>query len=141
MQKVIIFIFSLLFAIPAIAQSDNIIGTWLTQDKEALVEIFNANNLYFGKITWLKNPDNPKTKSPWLDEKNQDPNKRSLPLLGSTMLWNFKFDKDEYNGGYVYDSRDGKIYTGKLWLVDHNTLKMRGYIGIFFSTETWTRIK
>jgi uncharacterized protein (DUF2147 family) len=141
MQKVFILIFSLFLATSVNAQADKIIGTWLTQDKEAQVEIYKSNNLYFGKITWFKQPNDPKTNKPWLDEKNQDPKKRTQPLLGSTMLWNFQFDDDEYIGGNVYDSRDGKTYTGKLWLTDNNTLKMRGYVGVFYSTETWTRVK
>ena len=50
-------------------------------------------------------------------------------------------DDDEYVSGKVYDSRDGKTYDGKLWLSENNSLKMRGYVGVFFKTETWTRIK
>jgi len=141
MQKLLILIFSLFLATSVNAQADKIIGTWLTQDKETQVEIYKSNNLYFGKITWFKQPNDPKTNKPWLDDKNPDPKKRTQPQLGSTMLWNFKFDDDEYIGGKVYDSRDGKTYTGKLWLTDNNTLKMRGYVGIFYSTETWIRIK
>ena len=143
MQKLLILIFSFCFFLSATvnAQADKIIGTWLTEDKETHIEIYKSNNLYFGKITWLKQPNDPQTNKPWLDEKNQDPKKRTQKLLGSVMLWNVKFDDDEYTGGKVYDSRDGKTYTGKLWLTDNNTLKMRGYFGIFFSTETWARVK
>jgi len=141
MQKLLILILSFFFVASVNAQADKIIGTWLTQDKETYIEIYKSNNLYFGKITWFKQPNDPITNKPWLDEKNQDPKKRTQQLLGSVMLWNFEFYDDEYIEGKVYDSRDGKTYTGKIWLTDNNTLKMRGYVGIFFSTETLTRVK
>mgnify|MGYP000038256449 FL=1 len=57
------------------------------------------------------------------------------------MLWNFTFNDNEYVGGKVYDSRNGKTYKGKLWLENDAILKMRGYVGIFFSTESWTKVK
>lgn len=123
------------------AQAGNIIGTWLTEDKEAHVEIYNSKNTFVGKIVWLKEPNNPKTGKPWLDEENKDVNKRELPLLSSKMLWGFVYDDGEYVDGNVYDSRDGTTYSGKLWLENNNILKMRGYWGIFYSTETWTRVK
>lgn len=130
-----------LFTTVNFAQADNIIGTWLTEDTEAKVKIYKSNNSYYGKIVWLKEPNNPKTGKPWLDEQNSNKSKRNLGLMGSKMLWGFTYDGGEYTGGKVYDSRDGATYSGKLWLVDKNTLKMRGYWGIFYSTETWTKVK
>jgi predicted small secreted protein len=50
------------------AQADSITGTWLTEDKEAHVEISESNNVYYGKIVWLREPNNPKTGKQWLDE-------------------------------------------------------------------------
>ena len=121
MQKLLILIYSLFLVTWVNAQANKIIGTWLSQDEETQVEIYKSNNLYFGKISWSKQPN--------------DPKKRTQPQLGSTMLWNFKFDDDKYIGRKVYDSRDGKTYTEKLWPIDNNTLKMRGYVGIFYSTK------
>ncbi len=141
MQRLFSFVFFVLSGATTFAQSDNILGAWLTGDKSAHVEIYKSNNQFMGKIIWLKEPNNPKTGKPWLDEQNENPSRKIQPLLGSLTLWGFKFDDGEYTKGKVYDSRDGKTYTGKLWLTDNNTLKMRGYVGFFYSTETWIRIK
>lgn len=141
MQRLLSFIFYVLCSTTAFSQSDDIIGIWLTEDKSAHVEIYKTNQIYYGKIVWLKEPNNPKTGKPWLDEKNQDGVKKSQTLMGSLVLWGFKYEDDAYTNGKVYDSRDGKVYTGKLWLTDQKTLKMRGYIGFLYSTETWTRVK
>ncbi len=140
MKKYLSIVILSFISLTAFPQSDNIIGTWLTEDKEAHVKIYKTNNIYYGKIIWLKKPNDPDTGKPWLDKENEAVSKRKLPLMGSKMLWGFKYDDGEYVDGSVYDSRDGAIYSGKLWLEDKNILKMRGYWGFFYSTETWTRV-
>lgn len=122
------------------AQADKIIGTWLTEDKEAHVRIYKSNDAYYGEIIWLKSPNDPKTGTAWLDKENKSISKRDLPILGSTMLKDFKYTKGEYINGSVYDSRNGATYSGKLWLDSNNNLKMRGYWGFFYSTETWKKV-
>jgi uncharacterized protein (DUF2147 family) len=139
MQKFFGLIIFFLLNVAALAQPDNIIGTWLTQEKDAKVEIYKSEDVYCGKIVWLKEPNDPETGKPQLDNENPDEKKRSLPILGSVMLWGFKYDDSEYTGGKVYDAREGDTYKGKMWL-ENNTLKMRGYAFVFYRTETWTRV-
>ncbi len=127
-------------SLTAFPQSDEIIGIWLTQDMEAKVEIYKLNKTYFGKIIWLKKPINPKTDKPWLDKENKNSTKRQQTIIGSKMLWEFKYSDGEYVNGSIYDSRDGETYSGKLWLENNNSLKMRGYWGFLYSTETWKRV-
>jgi uncharacterized protein (DUF2147 family) len=135
-------IISIIFiALPTFAQADKILGTWLSADKKAHIEMYKSNNIYYGKISWLSQPNDPTTGKPQLDTKNQDASKRSQSVLGSILFSDFKYDDGEYTGGKIYDIRDGKTYAGKLWLNDDGTLSMRGYIGFLYSTETWTRLK
>jgi uncharacterized protein (DUF2147 family) len=47
---------------------------------------------------------------------------------------------EEFINGSIYDSRDGKTYTGKIW-IENNTLRLRGYWGMFYATESWERVK
>jgi len=139
MQKQIGFVFFFLLSAFTYAQSENIIGTWLTQEKDAKVEIYKTDDVYYGKIVWLKEPNDPETGKPQLDKENPDEKKRSQPILGSVMLWGFKYEDGEYTGGKVYDAREGDTYKGKMWFED-NSLKMRGYAFVFYRTETWTRV-
>jgi uncharacterized protein (DUF2147 family) len=141
-MKRILNILSLIFiSLPIFAQADKILGTWLSADKKAHVEMYKANNVYYGKVVWLSQPNDPVTGKPQLDTKNPDVSKRSQPVLGSILFNKFTYDDGEYTDGKIYDVRDGKTYTGKLWLNDDGTLSMRGYIGFLYSTETWTRLK
>jgi len=124
------------------AQADNILGTWITADKKGNVEIYKkTSGAYYGKIVWMAEPNDPATGKPQLDSKNPDASKHNQTILGSLTFINFTYDDGEYTGGKIYDCRDGKMYTGKLWLNADGTLSMRGYIGFLYSTETWTRLK
>ena len=46
--------------------------------------------------------------------------------------------KNGQYSGTLTDLAAGKTYKGKGWM-SGNKLKMRGYSGIFFSTQTWSR--
>jgi uncharacterized protein (DUF2147 family) len=119
---------------------EKILGKWITADKDAHIEIFYTAGKYYGKIVWLKQPINPKTGNAWLDDNNPNESKRNSPLLGSVLLWGFEKKGEEFINGSIYDSRDGKTYTGKIW-IENNTLRLRGYWGMFYATESWERVK
>jgi uncharacterized protein (DUF2147 family) len=142
MKRLFSIISFVLITTSAFAQADKILGTWLSADKKAHVEIYKTTSgAYYGKIIWLAQPNDPATGKPKVDAKNPDASKRNSPLIGSLTFINFTYDDGDYTGGKIYDCRDGKMYTGKLWLNADGTLSMRGYIGFLYSTETWTRLK
>jgi lathosterol oxidase len=123
------------------AQSaDAITGVWQTHgDKPAKIQIYASAGQYYGKIIALLYT--PADGKPVVDINNPDAAKRSQPVVGLVLLKAFKFDKDEWNSGQVYDPESGKTYSCVLSLKDANTLKVRGYVGIsmFGRTEVWTR--
>ena len=41
---------------------------------------------------------------------------------------------------FLNDTKNGKNYKCSIWL-DGDKLKVRGYIGVFYETQTWTRKK
>jgi uncharacterized protein (DUF2147 family) len=47
----------------------------------------------------------------------------------------------QWTGGRVYDPNSGNTYRGTITLIDADTLKLRGYVGItlFGRTEIWKR--
>ena len=48
-----------------------------------------------------------------------------------------------WDGGTIYDPRDGKTYQCKMTLRKDGTLKVRGYVGLslFGKTVVWTRAR
>jgi len=123
--------------------SDDILGIWLNEDKDAHVEIYKEGDKYFGKIVWLKFPIDEETGKPKVDDENPDEELRDQPVLGLVLLEDFVFDRDEWDSGSIYDPKNGKTYDCYMELKDYDNLKIRGYIGISLLGRTtyWTRVK
>ena len=128
-------------AVVAAAADESLIeGTWINADGDGWIELVIVCNELRGRITG--SPDDPAGRNPpRLDVNNPDPSLRSRRLLGLTILSGFRFDGSRWTGGSVYDPNSGNTYRGTITLVDHDTLALRGYIGIplFGRTETWRR--
>jgi uncharacterized protein (DUF2147 family) len=124
----------------AVGESERIVGTWITADEKAHIEIFQKGDAYCGKIIWVK--DSVKNGQPAVDDKNPDPKLNRQPILGLELMYGFIYDGDDvWTGGRVYDPESGDEYRGKLHLTDSTTLELRGYVMIplFGRTETWRR--
>ncbi len=121
-------------------------GKWFVADKIALVNIYKSNNVWNGRIIWLKEPIETDPKSPAygkeaIDFRNPDPAKQKRLIVGIAMLENFKWNGKKFVGGSIYDPDLGKTYRCQMAFKDKNTLKIRGYIGvpILGRTEIWKR--
>jgi len=144
----LIALIALLFAvIPAIAQNDpadQILGKWLNEDKDAHVEVYKEAGKYFGKIVWLKEPNEELTGLPKLDDENEDVTLQSRPVMGLVILKDFIFDGDEeWEDGTIYDPKNGKTYSCYMEFDEEGILKIRGYIGFSWigRSSYWTRVK
>ena len=66
------------------AQSAGPQGTWLTQAGDAKVRIKSCGNALCGSIVWLRDPIDPNTGKPQVDDKNPDPARASRPRSSSS---------------------------------------------------------
>lgn len=122
-------------------KADDIIGEWYTDGNKSAVWIYkNKSGIYFGKIVWLKDPNESDGK-PKVDKENPDPKLRTTPLIGLVILKSFKFDSDKWTNGTIYDPENGKTYKCTIRMQDINTIDVRGYIGVsaIGRTTTWKR--
>jgi uncharacterized protein (DUF2147 family) len=117
-------------------ESDDILGEWVTEDRDCRVEIFKKDHRYFGKIAAIKQPNylpgeiNGMDGKPRLDSNNQNESLRSRPLVGIELMKNFRFDDDKWVGGRIYDPKNGKTYKCEVTLAEDGTLHVRGYVGV-----------
>jgi uncharacterized protein (DUF2147 family) len=143
-SKLTTLIVGLLFSgLTVVAQTTktSIVGIWLNQDKAAKIQIYEQGGKLFGKIVWLKEPN--ENGKPKTDNKNPDKARHNDPVINSVMLKNFVFDGNStWEDGTIYDARSGSTYSCYLTLQEDKTLKVRGYVGIswFGQTNIWTRI-
>lgn len=138
MVRIIIFAAFLCFALAGQAQS--IVGKWKTIDDEtdkpkSVVEIVERNGKYYGKVVRLFRTA-AEDQDPVCDKCPTDDDRYKKKIIGMEILRNLIKDDDEYSEGTIIDPNNGKIYRCKVWL-EGNNLKLRGYLGPFFRTQTW----
>ncbi len=130
MKRSIICLVLALMSVAGYAQ--NVLGKWVTTDNESNVEIYQSGDKLYGKIIWLKRGEGQ------LDVHNPDKSLRSRKLLGVNILTGLTKNDKKWEGGKIYNPMNGKTYKCAIWL-EGNTLKVRGYVGVFYETHTWTR--
>jgi uncharacterized protein (DUF2147 family) len=122
--------------------SERIAGRWLTANGEGWVDIRLQGGVPAGFIAG--SPQDLERRQPHrLDVHNPDPALRDRPLHGMQIISGMnRIDSNRWKG-LIYDPNSGKTYNCTLSMVDDNTLRLRGYVGIslFGRTETWTRIR
>ncbi len=138
-SQVLIF---LLVSSPLFSQNaDAILGVWKSGEGTGMVQIYKKADKYFGKVVWLKVPNEPDGK-PRTDMNNPDEKLRSRPLKGLENLREFNFKgENTWEEGRIYDPKTGNDYACVMKMVDENTLEVRGYIGVslFGRTDVWKR--
>ncbi|RZK41392.1 MAG: DUF2147 domain-containing protein [Pedobacter sp.] len=142
-KKISIILFLITCTLGAFAQSkDAVTGKWLSASGEGQIEIYKRGDKYFGKLAWIKEPNDENGK-PKVDEKNPNASLRSKTLVGLELLKDFVFEDGKWTDGTIYDPKTGKTYSCNLTLKNNNLLNIRGYIGISLigRTETWKRAK
>lgn len=128
----------------AMAKDTSIVGQWKTIDDKtnqpkSIVKIYQKGGKYYGKIIKL------------FRQKGEDPNplcnkckdgdpRKGKPVNGMVILKDLVKKGDKYADGKILDPKIGKVYTCKLWIED-GQLKVRGYVGFFFRTQTWHRVR
>ena len=140
-KLVILFLFIVSTQLVFAQAKDDILGKWLNSSGEGQLEIFKKGDKYFGKLVWIKEPN--ENGKPKVDVKNPNANLRAKPILGLEIVKDFVYEDKEYIDGKVYDPKTGKTYSGKMTLEGANKLNMRGFIGISLigRTEAWKRVK
>ena len=120
--------------------ADTPIGQWKTVDDksgafQSVVEIYDQGGKLFGKIVSLTNPIDEQGK-PKICTKCTGADK-DKPIVGLTIIRDLGPSGDRWQGG-VLDPDDGKVYKAELW-VEEGKLRLRGYVGLFYRTQTWLK--
>jgi uncharacterized protein (DUF2147 family) len=140
MMKLMIVPFWLL-ALVASAQSD-VVGKWKTIDESgkqtSIIEIFERKGKIYGKILEIFPGPNDQ-KDPVCEKCAKDDPRYGKKVLGMEIILGLEKDDDEYSGGTILDPKNGKVYDCKIW-IDGSDLKVRGYLGPFFRTQTWKKV-
>lgn len=138
-----ILIFLAFFCISSIASAQgSIIGKWKsvddnTGDPRSIVEIIEREGKIYGKIIKLF-PKPEEDPDPICDKCSPEDGRFNKKIIGMEIIKEMSRDDDEYSGGSILDPEVGKVYRCKVWL-DEGKLKVRGYLGPFYRTQTWLK--
>jgi uncharacterized protein (DUF2147 family) len=117
------------------------VGQWKTVDEKSgavrsVVEIYDQGGRLFGKIVSLAKPTDEQGK-PKICSRCTGPDK-DKPIVGLVIIKDLSPSGDRWKGGTIMDPDDGKVYKAELWTED-GELKVRGYLGVFYRTQTWLK--
>jgi uncharacterized protein (DUF2147 family) len=109
-------------------------GEWLVANKAAHIRIVDCEGTLWGIVSWEEHAGG-------VDNKNPDPTKRGRPTLGMAVLLDLKANGPNRWGGVLYNSKNGKTYTGGIMLLTPDRMSVRGCVlGILCGGEDWTRV-
>jgi uncharacterized protein (DUF2147 family) len=131
---------ALLGAGPANAQADSdVSGIWLTQAGDAKVRVSKCGGGICGVIVWLKDPIDPATGKPQVDDKNHNPSLAKRPMIGLPLFSGMRPAGPNKWSGQIYNADDGNTYASNISLTGPDSLKVEGCVGVLCGGETWSR--
>jgi uncharacterized protein (DUF2147 family) len=114
-------------------------GIWLTQKGDARVHVSKCGGGICGVVVWLRDPTNPATGKPEVDDKNPNPALAKRPMIGLPLFSGMQTTGPGKWSGKIYNADDGGTYASNVAVTGPDTLKVEGCLGAFCGGETWTR--
>jgi uncharacterized protein (DUF2147 family) len=123
--------------------ADSPLGKWNTIDDKtgkvkSEVQLYDQGGKLYGKITGLPEPNDAQGKPKVCTAcKGAD---KDQPIVGLVIIKDLAADGERFKGGTILDPEDGKVYKAEVW-TEGDKLKVRGYLGPFYKTQTWAKAK
>jgi uncharacterized protein (DUF2147 family) len=114
-------------------------GIWLTQAGDAKVRVSKCNGGICGVVVWLRDPIDPATGKPQVDDKNHNPSLARRPMIGLPLFQGMPQSGPNKWSGTIYNADDGNTYASNISVGGADTLRVEGCVGALCGGETWTR--
>jgi uncharacterized protein (DUF2147 family) len=139
MNPMLVFLL-LTWIIPLMAQHQSVLGKWETIDDrtgeiKSIVELFERDGKVYGRILKIF-PKPEQDQDPVCEKCSVHDPRHKKKIIGMEILRDLKVSGGEYDDGNILDPEVGKVYRCKIW-IEQNNLKVRGYWGPFWRTQTW----
>lgn len=115
-----------------VAATPTLAGTWVNEDRSAVVRLEPCGGGLCGRIVRVLARNAPR-----VDVNNPDRALRNRPLVGTVVLSGFRADGS--GDGRAYDPKSGRSYRSRLRLNVDGTLRVTGCVAILCRSQTWTR--
>ena len=114
-----------------VARSASPVGQWIVDDDDRRVQIMQCGKSLCGVISAAK-PDA-------VDRYNPDPDQRSRTIVNLPVLIEMTQTETNRWEGHIYNTRDGRTYTGKISLRSANLLEVEGSAPHALLLQTWIK--
>jgi uncharacterized protein (DUF2147 family) len=114
-------------------------GIWLTQAGDAKVRVSKCGQGICGVIVWLKDPIDPATGKPQVDDKNPNPALAKRPMKGLPLFMGMRAAGPNKWSGQIYNADDGNNYASNISVSGPDALRVEGCVAVLCGGETWTR--
>jgi uncharacterized protein (DUF2147 family) len=126
----------MIMAVPAMAApAASPAGEWMVAKGGAIVRIVDCAGRYWGLVTWEQRPGG-------IDDKNPNAALRNRPTLGMPILLGMAPSGGSATwSGQIYNSEDGRTYSGRISLAGPDKLRVEGCVlGFLCGGEEWRRV-
>lgn len=120
-----------------ISKADQILGDWISSEKDVIVHIYKDKEYYFGKVIWFKNYDH----DPKIDAIDDSKGLPEDQWVNTIVMRKFVFADNKWINGKIFMLKTGKTYDASVKMKDINTLQLTGYafLPIFRESAFFTR--
>ncbi len=115
-------------------------GVWQTEKGDAHVRIAPCGSALCGKIVSLRDPIDPQTGKPQVDDKNPNPALASRPMIGLSLFNSMRPTGPGSWAGLIYNADDGRYYESKVSVLGPSSLRVEGCVGAICGGETWSKV-
>jgi len=119
--------------------SGEVSGIWLTQAGDAKVHVSKCGGGICGVVVWLRDPTDPATGKPQVDDKNPNPSLARRPIIGLPLFSGMRAAGPNKWSGQIYNADDGKSYASSISVAGPDSLRVEGCVGALCGGETWSR--
>jgi uncharacterized protein (DUF2147 family) len=113
-------------------------GIWLTQAGDAKVRVSKCGGGICGVVIWLRDPIDPATGKPQIDDKNPNPSLARRPMIGLPLFMGMRAAGPNKWSGQIYNADDGRSYASNISVSGPDTLRVEGCVGALCGGESWT---
>ncbi len=123
--------------------AQQICGKWESSDKNLIVQVYEVDNKFVGKIIWYSDTGG-KPMDYGTDWRNPDPKLRTRKILGMPVLSGMVYEPESnsWENGTIYESKNGREWNASIYIDKQGFLKVKGYwhIKIIGRTMTFFRV-
>ena len=115
-------------------------GIWMTQAGDARVKVSKCSGGICGVIIGLRDPIDPSTGKPAVDNKNPNPSLATRPMIGLPLFSGMQPSGPNKWSGQIYNADDGGTYASSVSVAGPDTLRVDGCVGALCGGENWSRV-